>query len=57
MSGAGAKVKDWGVGGNETYWQDATTEGFMYMVVDGDTMTGQFIDKFGNVNFERTVTH
>lgn len=57
VSGAGAKVKDWGVGGNQTYWQDATTEGFMYMVVDGDTMTGQFIDKFGNVNFERTVTH
>lgn len=57
VSGAGAKVKDWGVGGNEAYWQDATTPGFLYVVVDGNTMTGQFIDKLGNVNYERTVMH
>jgi hypothetical protein len=56
VSGAGAKVKDLEDRGNANHWQDATTEGFMYVVVDGNTLTGQFIDKNGVMNFERTIT-
>ena len=57
VSGAGAKVKDFRDGqGTPAYFQDADTEGFMYVVIEGDTFTGQFIDKFGMLNFERSFT-
>jgi hypothetical protein len=56
VSGAGAKTKDLQDRGNDYHWQDATTEGFMYVVVDGNSFHGQFIDKMGTVNFEKTIT-
>ncbi len=56
VSGAGAKTKGWGVGGNEFHWQDETKPGFMYIVIDGDNFTGQFIDMDGVMNYERSFT-
>ena len=53
MSGAGAKLKGLD-GSNAVYFQDATVEGFMYVVIDGDTFRGQFYDKAGNLDFERS---
>jgi hypothetical protein len=54
VSGAGAKVKGFKDRGNANHWQDDATEGFLYVVIDGKDFTGQFIDKNGVVNFERT---
>lgn len=56
VSGAGAKVKEWGLNDNESHWQDDATPGFLYVVVRGDVMRGQFIDKSGQLNFEREIT-
>jgi hypothetical protein len=56
VSGAGSKTKDLQDRGNEAHFQDATTEGFLYVVAEGNTLRGQFIDKFGVVNFERELT-
>lgn len=56
VSGAGGKVKGFEPRGNATHFQDAATEGFLYVHVKGKTFTGQFIDKHGNVDFERTVS-
>lgn len=56
VSGAGAKLRDFRDRGNPYHWQDDTTEGFLYVVIEGDTFTGQFIDKNGQVNFERSYT-
>lgn len=56
VNGAGAKLKDFGLNGNERHWEDETVEGFMYVVVQGDIMRGQFIDKLGQLNFEREIT-
>jgi hypothetical protein len=57
VTGAGAKTTAFESTLNETFFQDDTTEGFLYVVVDGPTLTGQFIDRNGMVNFERTVVH
>ncbi|MBT8495851.1 MAG: hypothetical protein KJO07_22600, partial [Deltaproteobacteria bacterium] len=56
VSGAGAKTTDFEPRGNEKHWQDDQTEGFLYVHVEGKVLTGQFIDKNGNVDFERTVS-
>jgi len=56
VNGAGAKVKDFEPRGNEFHWQDADTEGFLYVHVEGNVMTGQFINKNGTVDYERTLT-
>jgi len=55
VSGAGSKTKGLD-GANAVFFQDAAIEGFMYVVVDGNTFRGQFYDKDGNLNFERSVT-
>lgn len=57
VSGAGAKVTAFSDRGNATHFADDQREGFMYVVVDGDSFTGQFIDRDGTVAYERTVTH
>jgi hypothetical protein len=52
VSGAGAKVKDFdSADRNSTRFQDAATEGFVYVVIDGDTFTGEMIDKDGTSRF------
>lgn len=55
VSGAGCKVKDFSDRGNLYHYQDATTPGFLYVVVDGLTLTGEFIDENGVSNFTRTI--
>lgn len=54
VSGAGAKVRPL-VGKNPAYFSSDEL-GFFYVVVDGDTLTGQFIDATGHLDFERTLT-
>ncbi len=56
VTGAGAKVTDIVERGNVAFYEDATEAGFMYVVVDGDTFTGQFYDADGNLDFERSFT-
>jgi hypothetical protein len=57
VSGASAKVTAFVSGrGNETYFADDQTEGFLYVEIVGKRMTGRFYDKTGAMNFERTIT-
>jgi hypothetical protein len=56
VSGAGSKVKALKDRGNDVHYSDGTTEGFMYVLIEGNTFTGQFLDKTGALNFERTIT-
>jgi hypothetical protein len=56
VSGAGAKLKSFKNRGNRSFWQDDTTEGFLYVEVIGNTLRGQFIDKYGAMNYERQIT-
>ena len=55
VSGAGAKLKDFEDRGNDVHWQDDTREGFLYVVIEGEALHGQFIDKDGVVDFERSL--
>src|SRR5690606_2357745 len=55
-SGAGAKVKELGVGGNHALYEDANEAGFAYVVIDGSDMTLQFLDADLNVDFEQTIS-
>ncbi len=57
VSGAGAEVKPLDdPERNPVAFQDGTTPGFLYMVVDDTTLTGRFIDASGATAFERTLT-
>jgi tartrate-resistant acid phosphatase type 5 len=57
VSGAGAEVKPLDdPERNPVAFQDGTTPGFLYMVVDETTLTGRFIDASGATAFERTLT-
>jgi hypothetical protein len=52
VSGAGAKIKDLdNTSRNDARFQDDQIEGFMYVVIEGDSFTGEFIDKNGTSNF------
>lgn len=55
VSGAGAKVTAIRDRGNAARYEDASEAGFLYVVVEGTTMTGQFYDRDGNLDFEHTV--
>jgi hypothetical protein len=57
VSGAGAKTTEIHERGNVAFFEDASEPGFLYVVVDGGTVTGQFYDAAGNLDFERTVSH
>ncbi len=57
VSGAGSQVTPLQDRGNQTFYEDASEVGFMYVVVDGDTFTGEFYDGDGNLDFARTFTH
>ncbi len=57
VSGAGASYTTINDRGNKVFYQDATETGFMYVVVDGDTFTGEFYDSNGTLDFARTFTH
>lgn len=57
VSGAGATVTSIQDRGNKAFYEDATEVGFLYVVVDGDTFTGEFYDGDGALDFSRTFTH
>lgn len=56
VSGAGAKVTEIVGRGNAAHFEDASEEGFLYLVFEGRTMRGQFYDAEGNLDFERVIT-
>ena len=57
VTGAGAKVKDFdNETRNATRFQDDQTEGFVYVSIDGNTATVEFIDKTGNLDYSDTIT-
>jgi len=57
ISGAGAKVKDFDrTDRNATHWQDATTPGLMYVVIDGDNFYGRWMNQRGETEYERMFT-
>ncbi len=53
VSGAGAASTEL-EGDNPTYFESEAL-GFLYVVIDGNTFTGQFIGTDGSVLFERTI--
>lgn len=57
VSGAGAKRTDI-EGNNPTYWQDTDddTEGFVWIEILGPTMTIEFRNKFGQLDYTGTLT-
>ncbi len=57
ISGAGASTTSLKDRGNAAFYEDATKVGFLYVVVDGDTFTGEFRDGDGALDFTRTFTH
>jgi 3',5'-cyclic AMP phosphodiesterase CpdA len=57
VSGAGAKTKDFDdTERNGTHFQNAIEEGFMYVIIDGDTFIGRWVDRTGATEFERMFT-
>ena len=56
VNGAGAEFTSVADNGNAAFYQDASEPGFMYVVVDGDTFTGEFHDADGNLDFTRSFT-
>lgn len=54
VSGAGAKPR--GLPGKNPYEWQSEELGFLYVVADAHTLTGQFIGAKGSVDFERTLT-
>jgi hypothetical protein len=57
VSGAAAKVTDFSHrDDNPVYWEDDSKPGFMWVELDGKTMTGAFYDLDANLDFERTFT-
>ena len=55
VSGAGAKTSSL-EGSNPTFFEDADDEGFTWFEIDGNTMTVQWWDKHGNMNYQGTIT-
>ncbi|HLL25920.1 MAG TPA: metallophosphoesterase [Kofleriaceae bacterium] len=56
ISGAGASTTELRNRGNTALYEDATKPGFMYVDIDGNTFTGTFYDRDGNVDFTKTFT-
>jgi hypothetical protein len=56
VSGAGASVTELRDRGNKAFYEDASEPGFLYVDIDGDTFTGAFYDRDGNLDFTRTFT-
>ncbi|MBN94584.1 MAG: hypothetical protein CL928_11005 [Deltaproteobacteria bacterium] len=51
VSGAGAKLRDF-VNDQDVHWGDDTTEGFAWFEVEGNSLTVQWWDMFGEMNYE-----
>jgi len=57
VSGAGSKLTPLeNPDLNAVHFSDDTSEGFLWVEVDADTVTGRFYDKARNLSFERVVT-
>jgi len=56
VSGAGAKTTALVGRGNQTFYEDDTTEGFLYVTIEGKSLHSEFIDRHGVVNFTRDLT-
>jgi len=56
VSGAGAKTTDLEGRGNSTFFEDDTKEGFVWIEIVGDTLTGAFYDIDGIEDFSTTLT-
>lgn len=56
VSGAGASTTELRDRGNTAFFEDADKVGFLYVVVDGDTFTGEFRDGDGELDYTRTFT-
>lgn len=54
VSGGGASTTEL-KGSNPTYYQSATT-GFLYVVIQGNKFTGEWIDAMGKSEYTRTIT-
>jgi tartrate-resistant acid phosphatase type 5 len=54
VSGAGAEVTSLQDRGNQSFYQDASEPGFLYVDVEGDRFTGRFFDADGNLDYERS---
>lgn len=56
VSGAGAKTTDLVGRGTATNFEDDATAGFLWVEIRDDELTGQFYDRYGNLDFEQTFT-
>lgn len=56
VTGAGSTVTTINDRGNHSLYEDATEPGFFYVDVDGNTFTGSFYDRDGNLDFTHTFT-
>lgn len=56
VNGAAASLTELDESRNNVFFEDYDTEGFFYVQIDGNQLTGQFIDKNGLMNFEKTIT-
>lgn len=56
VSGAGAKTTDLEGRGNDTFFEDDTTEGFVWVEIRGNEFTAAFYDKTATLNYEQTFT-
>jgi len=58
VSGAAAKTTDFAYhsGGNDVYWENDVTPGFLIVEVTADTMHTEFFDENGTMEFERDIT-
>lgn len=56
VTGAAAKTTDLVGRGTDTLFEDDTAEGFVWIELRGDTLTGEFYDKDGALEFSRSYT-
>jgi hypothetical protein len=56
VSGAAAKSTDLKGRDSATFWEDDTTQGFLWVELADKQMTGVFYDKNGKENYRRVIT-
>jgi len=56
VSGAGSKTTSLEGRGNKTYFEDDSSEGFVWIEIRNKTLTGEIYDKSGNLDYSQTIT-
>ena len=56
VSGAASKTTDLEGRGTPTFWEDDTTEGFLWVELRDNVMVGEFYDRNGTFEYTHTVT-